>query len=105
MLKRILRTHVLRFTHVLTGAAPGGLWPDIAKEIRNASTAREAFNIAQANKQYQRSDWLQVNIAMMDVALLHKFQQHVDLKIMLLATGDSELIEVTENLSLTDSSD
>ncbi|KAG6877984.1 hypothetical protein C0993_001189 [Termitomyces sp. T159_Od127] len=30
---------------------------------------------------------------MMDVALIHKFQQHIDLKLKLLATGDAELIE------------
>ncbi|KNZ73570.1 Swarming motility protein ybiA, partial [Termitomyces sp. J132] len=67
--------------------------PDIAMKIRGTSTAREAFSIAQANKPYQRPDWLQVNINMMDIALLHKFQQHRNLKDMLLATGDAELIE------------
>jgi predicted NAD-dependent protein-ADP-ribosyltransferase YbiA (DUF1768 family) len=30
----------------------------------------------------------------MDVALLHKFTQHQDLKAELLATGDAELVEV-----------
>ncbi|KAG6872693.1 hypothetical protein C0995_007575 [Termitomyces sp. Mi166 len=67
--------------------------PHIAMQIRRVNTAREAFNIAQANKQYQRPDWLQVNIAMMDLTLLHKFRQHRNLKDMLLATGDAELIE------------
>ncbi|KAG6888802.1 hypothetical protein C0995_005822 [Termitomyces sp. Mi166 len=67
--------------------------PHIAMHIRRANTAREAFNIAQAYKKYQRPDWLQVNIMMMDIALLHKFQQHRNLKNMLLATGDAELIE------------
>ncbi|KAG6849904.1 hypothetical protein H0H93_003918 [Arthromyces matolae] len=76
--------------------------PEIAKQIRGASSPRDVFNIAQNNRQYQRPDWRNVSIAMdetktdirqMDIALLHKFQQHKELKDKLLATGNAELIE------------
>ena len=86
-------------------------------QIQNAKTPREVFNIAQANKQHQRADWYRVNIDMvcpiifllirtvlliqrykMDIALLHKFQQHRSLKNLLLSTGDAELVEVNTGM-------
>ncbi|RUP45442.1 hypothetical protein BC936DRAFT_148178 [Jimgerdemannia flammicorona] len=71
--------------------------PKLQKRIREAPSPRDAFNVAQANKAHQRSDWLQVNVQVMYVTVREKFIQHPDLKKKLLDTGDAELIEHTAN--------
>ncbi|KAJ7045058.1 hypothetical protein C8F04DRAFT_940868 [Mycena alexandri] len=68
--------------------------PDIAEKIREISEfPRDAFKEARTQQAYVRSDWKDVNIAMMDIAVEHKFAQHDDLKEELLMTGDAELVE------------
>ncbi|KAJ7157175.1 hypothetical protein C8R46DRAFT_909522, partial [Mycena filopes] len=73
-----------------------GTRPDIAEKIRKISESpRDAFK--EARKQqlqvYVRSDWKDVKIAMMDIAVEHKFAQHNDLREELLTTGEAELVE------------
>lgn len=84
--------------------------PDIAEKIRKVSDfPRDAFKEARHQRDHVRTDWKDVNIAMvctsrlleiwlrqnqMDIALEHKFSQHRDLRQELLMTGDAELVEV-----------
>lgn len=53
-----------------------------------------AFDEAHKYQAWVRADWRQVNVEKMEIALRLKFTQHLDLKAMLLGTGDAELIEV-----------
>ncbi|KAJ7146330.1 hypothetical protein C8R44DRAFT_12370 [Mycena epipterygia] len=67
--------------------------PDIAENIRNSQSPRAAFDEAHKQTAYVRSDWQDVKIAMMDMALELKFTQDEGLKKMLLSTGEAQLVE------------
>jgi len=66
---------------------------DIAELVRQCHTPRAAFDLAHRYKSHVRTDWLTINISMMDEILQLKFEQHPDLKNELLSTDDVELIE------------
>lgn len=65
----------------------------IAREIRSAPSAHEAFKIAERNKAYRRTDWDTVKVDIMRDILRAKALQHEYVRRKLLATGDRELIE------------
>ncbi|KAG9315170.1 hypothetical protein JVU11DRAFT_4295 [Chiua virens] len=68
--------------------------PEIAEQIRTCGERPMlAFDEAHRNQKLVRSDWRQVNIEKMEIALRLKFTQHPDLKALLLGTGDADLIE------------
>ncbi|KAJ6507726.1 hypothetical protein C8R47DRAFT_1208766 [Mycena vitilis] len=68
--------------------------PRLAEHIRTCSERPSvAFSEARRFQPEVRSDWKDVNIQMMDLALWHKFTQHESLKKELLATEDAELVE------------
>ncbi|KAJ7614078.1 hypothetical protein FB45DRAFT_874235 [Roridomyces roridus] len=68
--------------------------PQLAEHIRTCSERPSvAFAEARRFQPEVRSDWKDVNIQMMDLALWHKFTQHESLKKELLATEDAELVE------------
>ena len=56
---------------------------------------RDALNEASRLRPFQRADWFDVNIIIMDSILEAKFTQHRRLRHQLLATGDRELIEAS----------
>ncbi|KAJ3561708.1 hypothetical protein NP233_g10028 [Leucocoprinus birnbaumii] len=71
-----------------------GYRDDLAEHIRLGSPYPSmAFSEARRFPDHVRPDWKKVNIRMMDEAIYHKFTQHNDLRVELLATGDSELVE------------
>lgn len=67
--------------------------PALAERIRMLPTARMAQQEAKKQIRYQRADWLQVNIVMMEKVLAAKFKQHRHLRHLLRSTGSRELIE------------
>ncbi|KAF7321664.1 DUF1768 domain-containing protein [Mycena kentingensis (nom. inval.)] len=68
--------------------------PKLAEHIRLCSERPSvAFSEARRFAPEVRSDWKDVNIQMMDIALWHKFTQHESLRRELLATEDAELVE------------
>jgi predicted NAD-dependent protein-ADP-ribosyltransferase YbiA (DUF1768 family) len=67
--------------------------PTLAERIRTQPSARAARTEAGSRRAYQRQDWFDVNIEVMDVVLHAKFTQHADLRGKLLGTGNRELIE------------
>ncbi|KAJ7145070.1 hypothetical protein C8R43DRAFT_1130147 [Mycena crocata] len=68
--------------------------PKLAEHIRTCSERPSvAFSEARRFQPEVRSDWKDVNIQMMDLALWHKFTQNESLKRELLATDDAELVE------------
>lgn len=72
-----------------------GEYPDIAEYIRGLPSPRAALQEATRRQRQRRHDWFDVNVKIMDAVLEAKFSQHPRLAIMLLDTGDSELIEAS----------
>jgi ribA/ribD-fused uncharacterized protein len=67
--------------------------PELRKSIRKAEKPPIAKGLADKNKAAIRPDWDAVKDDVMYRAVRRKFEQHPELKAMLLATGDEELIE------------
>ena len=53
----------------------------------------EAFLMGRTRKVKVREDWEQVKDSIMEKAVLKKFSTHADIKEILLATGDEEIVE------------
>lgn len=68
-----------------------------AEEIRLAKKPRIAADMGRDRKRPLRRDWESVKDNVMLDALRAKFTQHDDLRALLLATGDAELVEHTAN--------
>ncbi len=67
--------------------------PALRKLIRKAAKPPIAKSLADKNKAAIRPDWDQLKDEVMYRAVRRKFEMHPELKAMLLATGDEELIE------------
>jgi ribA/ribD-fused uncharacterized protein len=67
--------------------------PALRKSIRKAEKPPIAKGIADKNKAAIRPDWDAVKDEVMYRAVRCKFELHPELKAMLLATGDEEIIE------------
>ncbi|WP_395733563.1 NADAR family protein [Prosthecobacter sp.] len=68
-----------------------------AEKIRKAGTPMMAARLGRDRKAPLRKDWEAVKIGVMRLALLAKFTQHAELKVLLLSTGERRLIESTPN--------
>jgi ribA/ribD-fused uncharacterized protein len=67
--------------------------PDISSVIRNATSAHEAFKLAEAHRADRRADWDAVKVDIMRRILWLKVNQHEYVRRKLLATGTRELVE------------
>ena len=90
--------HWLRFATGLADGKLGGATPSddakaVADLVRRATSAHDAFKIAQANKHLQRADWNDVKVEKMRLVIRAKALQHEYVLRKLLATGDRELVE------------
>ncbi|CAF0791394.1 unnamed protein product [Adineta ricciae] len=65
--------------------------------VLNLPAPRAAFNYVRTYKSFVRPDWTDVKDEVMLKACMAKFEQHKDLKDLLLSTGDRLLVEHTEN--------
>ncbi|KAF9445330.1 hypothetical protein P691DRAFT_675836 [Macrolepiota fuliginosa MF-IS2] len=65
--------------------------PEFAERIRR-SPREGVYPLAAEWKAWVRSDWGMVFLDKMEEVLWHKFNQHEDLRTMLLKTGESELV-------------
>lgn len=65
----------------------------IAADIQRASSAHEAFKIAERNKSLRREDWDVVKVGIMRDIIRAKAAQHEYVRRKLLQTGDRELVE------------
>ena len=68
-------------------------YPSIMNQIQNASSAREAFDIAQLNSKNVRQDWQTIKDSVMLKALYAKFTTHSVLRASLKSTGNALLVE------------
>ncbi len=67
------------------------------EKIRKTKSPMQAARLGRDRKQKLRRDWESVKIGVMRKAVLAKFTQHEDLRELLLSTGESKLVEHTEN--------
>ena len=67
------------------------------EKIRAEKSPMIAIRLGRDRKQKLRKDWESVKNNVMKKALTAKFTQHEDLKILLLSTDETKLIEHTEN--------
>lgn len=61
--------------------------------IRQLKTPKEAANMGRSGQLPLRPDWEQVKDDIMRKAVLCKFETHADIREVLLATGDEEIVE------------
>lgn len=67
------------------------------EEIRLSATPMEAANLGRDRNKPLRKDWEQVKDSIMKEAVLAKFKTHDDIRVILISTGDNEIIEKTTN--------
>lgn len=71
--------------------------PKLREQVRRSSTPGQAANLGRNRKTPLRRDWEAVKVDVMRKVVGAKFEQHPELATLLLATGDSSIIEHTEN--------
>ncbi|MBW4681900.1 MAG: NADAR family protein [Microcoleus vaginatus WJT46-NPBG5] len=64
-----------------------------ADEIRQVKTPKDAAKMGRERKRPLRPDWEKVKDEIMRKAILKKFESHADIREILLATGDEEIVE------------
>jgi ribA/ribD-fused uncharacterized protein len=67
------------------------------EEVRQAKSPMIAARMGRSRKRPLRKDWESIKDQIMYEAVLAKFTRHDDLRETLLATGDSKIVEHTEN--------
>ena len=65
--------------------------------IRNANSPMMAARMGRDRKRKLRRDWESAKVNVMREALVAKFTQHNQLRLLLLSTADAKIIEHTEN--------
>jgi ribA/ribD-fused uncharacterized protein len=65
--------------------------------IRREKSPMVAARMSRDRKKKLRRDWESAKVAVMRQTVRAKFTQHLDLRAILLATGDATLVEHTEN--------
>jgi N-glycosidase YbiA len=66
-------------------------------KIRKSNSPMLVAQMGRDRKQRLRRDWESVKVGVMRAAVLAKFTQHEELCTLLLSTGDSKLVEHTQN--------
>ena len=67
------------------------------EEVRRARTPMIAAQLGRDRRRKLRRNWESTKVQVMRAAVRAKFTQHEDLRTLLLATGDAQLVEHTEN--------
>lgn len=62
-------------------------------QIRQAKTPKNAAKMGRERSRPLRKDWEQVKDDIMRKAVLRKFENHAEIREILLATGDEEIVE------------
>ncbi len=70
--------------------------PAYRQKIRKANSPMIAATLGRDRKQKMRRDWESVKVGIMSFAVLAKFTQHEELRVLLLSTGDAKIVEHTE---------
>lgn len=64
-----------------------------AEEVRQAKTPKDAANMGRERKRPLRKDWEEIKDDVMRRAVIRKFETHADIRAILLATGEEEIVE------------
>jgi hypothetical protein len=67
--------------------------PKDMDDVRRASTPKKAASVGRDRSRPLRADWEAVKDDMMRAGVLRKFETHADIRELLLATGDQEIVE------------
>ncbi|KAA0139087.1 NADAR family protein [Gimesia chilikensis] len=67
--------------------------PEYRERIRTAHNSKQAALLGRSRKVKLRDDWETVKEDVMSAAVLKKFQTHLELKALLLSTGDEAIVE------------
>ncbi|MCR9119248.1 MAG: NADAR family protein [bacterium] len=67
------------------------------EKIRKAHSPMQAARMGRDRKRTLRRDWESAKVNVMREAVMAKFSQHVDLRELLLATGEAKIIEHATN--------
>lgn len=67
------------------------------QEVRQAKTPAIAARLGRSRKKKIRRDWDSIRVSVMRTALEAKFGQYPELRELLLSTGDTKLVEHTDN--------
>jgi ribA/ribD-fused uncharacterized protein len=67
------------------------------EQIRRAKSPMIAARMGRDRKKPLRRDWDSVKVAIMREVVRAKFNQHEDIRQILLSTGDAKIVEHTEN--------
>lgn len=70
---------------------------DYAEKIRAAKSPTIAARLGRSRKEPIRGDWEQVKDEVMRRAVLQKFETHGEIRALLLATGEDEIVENAPN--------
>lgn len=70
---------------------------DREEQVRRATTPKEAARLGRDRSSPLRRDWESVKDDVMRRAVLRKFERHDDIRAVLLATGEEDLIENAPN--------
>jgi ribA/ribD-fused uncharacterized protein len=73
------------------------LGPRRSGKIRKAKSPMIAARLGRDRKKPLRRDWESVKVEVMRTAIRAKFTQHEELRKILLSTGDTQIVEHTEN--------
>lgn len=65
--------------------------------VRKANTPLLAARLGRDRKRKLRRDWESAKVGVMKKAVLAKFSQHEDLRVLLLSTNESKIVEHTEH--------
>lgn len=68
-----------------------------AELVRKAKSPGEAARLGRDRRHPLRRDWERAKVSIMTDAVRAKFEQHDDIRAILLGTGDALLVEHTEN--------
>ncbi|HUX80469.1 MAG TPA: NADAR family protein [Alphaproteobacteria bacterium] len=68
-------------------------YTDVKEKIRYATSAHEAFKIAQENDSFAVPHWKEIRVGVMETILRTKLSQHPYVQKKLRETGDREIIE------------
>jgi ribA/ribD-fused uncharacterized protein len=71
--------------------------PKVREGIRTVKSPMEAARRGRDRRNKIRRDWDSARVGVMREVLRAKFTQHEELRTLLLATGDAEIVEHTEN--------
>lgn len=71
--------------------------PDLAEQIRQTVSPREASDVANLNSDQDDPAWKDKRLVVMEELIRNKIEQHAYVKQMLLKSGDKDIVEMNDD--------